>query len=342
MEFVGRVPNEIFGTIHGPGYSGGASFGGTHDFGVPVSDDFHTFAIEWQPDRIDWYRRRHPLPQRHAGDVAPNQWVFNHPFFLILNMAVGGNFGGPARSQRHVPAVHAGRLRACLSGTGYGGAIRDDLRRRHAAGGRRSRCRSPSFTRSALAAERRAQRRADAVAGLGLRPRAAAGRPRERQSAVGQGEADPAARAHRHQHESERSGLAESRGRDHRQRRHDRLRAGACRPNYHRGAGTPVHRQRQVRDHRCRGGAGPHAERRRRRARVHRRGRRRGDAAPPHHHERLRFRPRRRHPQQRHAESRALRGHRQRRRRQSPTTSGRAAAASTAAATARSTCSTAP
>jgi beta-glucanase (GH16 family) len=95
MEFVGRVPNEAFGTIHGPGYSGGASIGDTHDFGVPVSNDFHTFSIEWQPDRIDWYVDGIPYHSATPATVAPNQWVFNHSFFLILNMAVGGNFGGP-------------------------------------------------------------------------------------------------------------------------------------------------------------------------------------------------------------------------------------------------------
>ena len=68
MEFVGRVPNEVFGTIHGPGYSGGATFGGTHDFGVPVSDSFHTFAhrmaarshrlVSWTASSITAPRRR--------------------------------------------------------------------------------------------------------------------------------------------------------------------------------------------------------------------------------------------------------------------------------------------
>jgi len=95
MEFVGRVPNEVFGTIHGPGYSGGASFGGTHDFGAPVSDNFHTFAIEWQPNRIDWFVDGILYHTATPANVAPNQWVFNHPFFLIMNLAVGGNFGGP-------------------------------------------------------------------------------------------------------------------------------------------------------------------------------------------------------------------------------------------------------
>ncbi len=94
MEFVGRVPNEAFGTIHGPGYSGGASIGNTHNFGEPVSNAYHTFSIEWQPDRIEWYVDGILFHQATPATVAPNQWVFNHSFFLILNMAVGGNFGG--------------------------------------------------------------------------------------------------------------------------------------------------------------------------------------------------------------------------------------------------------
>ena len=94
MEYVSRLPNEIFGTIHGPGYSGGASFGDTYDFGEPVSNDYHTFAIEWQPDLIEWYVDDILYHTAMPADVAPNEWVFNDPVFLIFNVAVGGNFGG--------------------------------------------------------------------------------------------------------------------------------------------------------------------------------------------------------------------------------------------------------
>jgi beta-glucanase (GH16 family) len=94
MEFVGRLPNEIFGTIHGPGYSGGASFGNVYDFGEPVFNDYHTFAVEWQPDLIKWYVDGILYHTATPADVAPNEWVFNDPVFLLLNVAVGGNFGG--------------------------------------------------------------------------------------------------------------------------------------------------------------------------------------------------------------------------------------------------------
>ncbi|MEM7112807.1 MAG: carbohydrate binding domain-containing protein [Chloroflexota bacterium] len=94
MEYVSRIPTEIFGTIHGPGYAGGASYGNTYDFGVPVSDSYHTFTIDWSPDRIDWYVDGIHYHSAVPEDVAPNEWVYNHDFFLLLNMAIGGNFGG--------------------------------------------------------------------------------------------------------------------------------------------------------------------------------------------------------------------------------------------------------
>jgi beta-glucanase (GH16 family) len=95
MEFVGREPYEVFGTIHGPGYSGGDSFGDTYTFDVPVYEDYHTFAIEWQPDDIKWTVDGVLYHQAGPADVAPNEWVFNHPFYILMNVAVGGNFGGP-------------------------------------------------------------------------------------------------------------------------------------------------------------------------------------------------------------------------------------------------------
>ncbi len=95
MEYVSRVPNEIFGTIHGPGYAGGQSFGGIYDFGAPVRDEYHTYAVEWEPERITWYVDGIKYHEATPDDVAPNEWVFEKPFFLLLNFAIGGNFGGP-------------------------------------------------------------------------------------------------------------------------------------------------------------------------------------------------------------------------------------------------------
>ena len=97
MEFVGRVPNEVFGTLHGPGYSGGQSYGDTYDLGEPVGNQYHVFSVEWQPNRIVWFIDGIAYFTATPDDpfLQGKQWVFNHPFFILMNVAVGGNFGGP-------------------------------------------------------------------------------------------------------------------------------------------------------------------------------------------------------------------------------------------------------
>lgn len=94
MEFVGREPYEIFGTVHGPGYSGGQAVGRTIQKSAPISDDFHVFAVEWEENEIRWYFDGEEYFKVNPSDLGSNQWVFDHEFFLILNLAIGGNFGG--------------------------------------------------------------------------------------------------------------------------------------------------------------------------------------------------------------------------------------------------------
>jgi beta-glucanase (GH16 family) len=104
MEYVSRLPFEVFGTIHGPGYAGGASFGNTHTFTQTVpSKGYLTYGVEWTPDLIIWYVDDIRYHQAIPANVAPNEWVFNHPFFLLLNMAIGGNFGGAISDQMTMP-----------------------------------------------------------------------------------------------------------------------------------------------------------------------------------------------------------------------------------------------
>jgi beta-glucanase (GH16 family) len=94
MEYLGRVPNDVMGTIHGPGYSGSSSFGQSVTLDEPVSAAFHTFAIEWWPGHIGWFLDGKPYHEASPADVAPNAWAFDHPFYVLLNVAVGGNLGG--------------------------------------------------------------------------------------------------------------------------------------------------------------------------------------------------------------------------------------------------------
>jgi len=105
MENVGRLPNLVFGTLHGPGYSGGQNYGKVYDLGKPVANDYHVFAIEWEPDKIVW-----SIDSIKYFTATPNdaflqgkQWVYNHPFFILMNVAVGGNFGGAVGADTTFP-----------------------------------------------------------------------------------------------------------------------------------------------------------------------------------------------------------------------------------------------
>ncbi len=104
MEYVSRNPNEVFGTIHGPGYSGGNGIGHAYTFPGGVAGSYHTFSIEWAPDEIHWYVDGINYHNATPADIpAGREWVFNHPFYLLLNLALGGNFGGAVSDQLTFP-----------------------------------------------------------------------------------------------------------------------------------------------------------------------------------------------------------------------------------------------
>jgi beta-glucanase (GH16 family) len=106
MENLGRTPNKLYGTAHGPGYSGGSGLGGTVDTDQPLSDDYHVFAVEWQPDSIVWTLDGKPYFHVTSADVpAGDQWVFDHDFFILMNLAVGGGFAGLIDPALALPAT---------------------------------------------------------------------------------------------------------------------------------------------------------------------------------------------------------------------------------------------
>lgn len=104
MEHVGREPDLIMGTIHGPGYSGalGRSQWNRQEFNI--ADDFHTYAIEWQPDQISWFFDDVEYFKISSSDLNGQKWVFDKPFFIILNLAIGGTLAGPIGLDTKFPA----------------------------------------------------------------------------------------------------------------------------------------------------------------------------------------------------------------------------------------------
>jgi beta-glucanase (GH16 family) len=96
IENVGFEPSTVHGTLHGPGYSGSGGIGAGYSLpgGQAFADAFHTFAVDWAPDSITWSVDGTVYQRRTPADLGGRSWVFNKPFFLILNLAVGGYWPG--------------------------------------------------------------------------------------------------------------------------------------------------------------------------------------------------------------------------------------------------------
>ncbi|MFD9903997.1 family 16 glycosylhydrolase [Streptomyces sp. NPDC059063] len=96
MENVGFEPGTVHGTLHGPGYSGSGGIGAAYTLpgGEAFADRFHTFAVDWSPNKVTWSVDGRVYQTRTPADLGGRQWAFNKPFFLILNLAVGGYWPG--------------------------------------------------------------------------------------------------------------------------------------------------------------------------------------------------------------------------------------------------------
>ena len=93
MEYIGRRPDTVLGTIHCP-----TNYGGTSDGGLIVVEDaetaFHLYSIEWTPDSIKFMLDNQVYHTYENKNEGAGQWPFDRPFSLILNVAIGGNLGG--------------------------------------------------------------------------------------------------------------------------------------------------------------------------------------------------------------------------------------------------------
>ncbi len=105
MEYRGQEPHVVHGSLHGPGYSGGAALTSRYNLsGDGFDADFHVFAIEWTATTITWFVDDQVYQRRTAADLPGNSlWVYNHPFFIILNLAVGGGYVGNPDSTTPFP-----------------------------------------------------------------------------------------------------------------------------------------------------------------------------------------------------------------------------------------------
>lgn len=103
MENFGKEPTVVHGTVHGPGYAGAAGVTASQDAGVCLADDFHLYSVRWEPGRICWYLDEELYGTVTPGDLQGNRWVFDHGFFLLVNVAVGGTFSQHPDSRATLP-----------------------------------------------------------------------------------------------------------------------------------------------------------------------------------------------------------------------------------------------
>ncbi len=108
MEYIGKEPTNIYATIHGPGYSGKGGL--STPYSLPgkdkFADDFHTFAVEWEPNTLRFYCDDVLFKTVTPLDLpAGTKWVFDRPYFILLNLAIGGNWPGSPDSTTEFPQV---------------------------------------------------------------------------------------------------------------------------------------------------------------------------------------------------------------------------------------------
>ena len=96
MEHVGYNPDMIYGTVHTQSFNHmkGTQKGDSLKI-KNVYDDFHVFAVEWRKDKIDFFidnEKYHTF--ENTGNQNSDEWPFDQPFYMVLNVAVGGSWGG--------------------------------------------------------------------------------------------------------------------------------------------------------------------------------------------------------------------------------------------------------
>jgi beta-glucanase (GH16 family) len=94
LEYVGKEPQMIFTSLHTQ-----ASHGNTINTKKTkiesIEEGFHTYGVDWTSEKMDFYVDGKVVYTFHPKDKSEAVWPFNQPFYFILNVAIGGNFGGP-------------------------------------------------------------------------------------------------------------------------------------------------------------------------------------------------------------------------------------------------------
>lgn len=97
MEHIGKVPDSVYSTLHAPAYNGGGGYGEPYTIaGGDFANDFHTYAVDWDSSHMTFSVDGHAFFTADKATVEQTKgpWVYDHPFYIILNNAVGGDWPG--------------------------------------------------------------------------------------------------------------------------------------------------------------------------------------------------------------------------------------------------------
>lgn len=105
MEVLGSTSNAVHGTLHAPWPFAPKGVGGKAETPTSLSGGFHVYGVEWAPERINFLLDGTVYETITRSQLPPGAaWPFQHPFFLLLNLAVGGDWPGPPNASTQFPA----------------------------------------------------------------------------------------------------------------------------------------------------------------------------------------------------------------------------------------------
>ncbi len=102
LEYVGKSPEEIFTSLHTKASHGETINTKTIRF-TNIEEGFHTYAADWTQDQIEFFVDGKSVYTFIPKDKSKEEWPFDQPFYMLLNLAIGGNFGGPEVDENIFP-----------------------------------------------------------------------------------------------------------------------------------------------------------------------------------------------------------------------------------------------
>uniref|UniRef100_UPI004049E1DC glycoside hydrolase family 16 protein n=1 Tax=Flavobacterium sp. TaxID=239 RepID=UPI004049E1DC len=94
LEYVGKEPGEIFTSLHTKD-SHGQTINTKKTKFENIEAGFHLYAVDWTAEKMDFYVDNQLVYTFNPSEKTQETWPFDQPFYLLLNVAIGGNFGGP-------------------------------------------------------------------------------------------------------------------------------------------------------------------------------------------------------------------------------------------------------